>query len=80
MSVIIGDIGNTVIKICYLKNKNYNLKKIIYFNSKNIFIESILKKKFKKIIKNNSNIKIALFSSVVPKYTFILKKFLKKKI
>ena len=79
MSVIIGDIGNTVIKICYLKNKNYNLKKIIYFNSKNIFIESILKKKFKKIIKNNSNIKIALFSSVVPKYTFILKKFLKKK-
>ena len=48
MSVIIGDIGNTVIKICYLKNKNYNLKKIIYFNSKNIFIESILKKKIQK--------------------------------
>mgnify|MGYP001279311723 FL=1 len=78
MSVLIGDIGNTVTKICYLKNKNYKLKKILYFESKDIRVKSILKKKFKKIINNKSNTKIAFFSSVVPKYTLILKSFLKK--
>ncbi len=78
MDVLIGDIGNTVTKICLVKIKNFKLKKIIYFNSSNITSENYLKKSLKKIIKNKSIDETALFSSVVPKYQFLLKKFLKK--
>ena len=76
MKAIIGDIGNTVTKICLIKN--FKIEKIIYFNSNKILFNSFLKKKFKKIIKTKNFKKSALFSSVVPKYQFILKKFLKK--
>tara|TARA_Y100000590_G_C15569114_1_gene957856 strand:- start:27 stop:803 length:777 start_codon:yes stop_codon:yes gene_type:complete len=78
MNVLIGDIGNTVTKICLAEIKSLKLKKVIYFNSSNITSKNFLKKHFKKIFKNKSIIKIALFSSVVPKYQFIFKKFLKK--
>ena len=78
MDILIGDIGNTITKVCLVENKNFKLKKIIYFNSSNITSESYLKKNLKKIIKNGSINKIALFSSVVPKYQFLLKKLLKK--
>ena len=78
MDVLIGDIGNTVTKICLVKIKNFKLKKIIYFNSSNITSENYLKKSLKKIIKKKSIDETALFSSVVPKYQFLLKKFLKK--
>ena len=78
MNVLIGDIGNTITKICLVEIKNLKLKKIIYFNSYNITSINSLRKNLKRIIKNKSINKVALFSSVVPKYQLILKKFLEK--
>jgi len=76
---IIGDIGNTITKICLVERKNYKIKKIIYLNSKKIYSNKNLILVFKKIIKINRINKLALFSSVVPKYQSLLKSFLKKK-
>ena len=78
MQILIGDIGNTITKICLIEFKNLKVRKIIYFNSKNILSKNLLKKNLKKIFKNKSISKVALFSSVVPKYQLILKKYLKK--
>ena len=78
MNVLIGDIGNTITKICLVEIKNLKIKKIIYFNSNNITSKNSLKKNLKRIIKNKSINKVALFSSVVPKYQLILKKFLER--
>ncbi len=77
MDTLIGDIGNTITKICLVKIKNYKVKKIIYLESKNIVSTKYLKKKLNTILKNKKINKIALFSSVVIKYNLILKKFLK---
>ena len=78
MHALIGDIGNTITKICLLEIKTFKVKKIIYFNSNNIPSKKFLNNRLKKIIKEKSINKVALFSSVVPKYQFILKRFLKK--
>ena len=78
MNVLIGDIGNTITKICLVEIKNLKLKKIIYFNSYNITSINSLRKNLKRIIKNKSINKVALFSSVVPKYQLVLKKFLEE--
>ena len=78
MHALIGDIGNTTTKICLIEIKTSKIKKIIYFNSNNISSKFFLYNNLKKIIKKKSIHKVALFSSVVPKYQFILKKFLKK--
>ena len=78
MYVLIGDIGNTITKICLVGVKSFIVKKIIYFNSSNITSRNLLKKNIKRIIKKKSINNVALFSSVVPKYHLILKKFLKK--
>ena len=78
MNAIIGDIGNTITKICLIETNTFSIKKIIYFNSNKIVLKDYLKKKLKKIVKNKNINKIALFSTVVPKYHLILKKVLKK--
>ena len=78
MHALIGDIGNTITKICLLEINTFKVKKIIYFNSNNISSKFYLNNRLEKIIKKKSINKVALFSSVVPKYQFILKKFLKK--
>jgi len=78
-NIIIGDIGNTITKICLVQSKNYKIKKIIYFNSKKIYSKKKLTSVFNKIIKKSKIHKIALFSSVVPKYELLTKSFLKKK-
>ena len=78
MQILIGDIGNTITKICLIEFKNLKVRKIIYLNSKKILSKNLLKKNLKKIFKNKSISKVALFSSVVPKYQLILKKYLKK--
>ena len=78
MDILIGDIGNTITKICLVKNNNYKVKKIIYLNSKKILAIKYLKKKLNKFLKRKKINKTALFSSVVPRYNLILKKFLKK--
>jgi len=78
MNALAGDIGNTITKICLVKVKNFKVVKIIYLDSKRIPSINYLKKKLNKIIKNKKICKVALFSSVVPKYKLILKKFLNK--
>ena len=78
MNILIGDIGNTTTKICIVESKNYKLKKIFYFNSKNILSKHMLKNNLKKIIKNNLINNNVIFSSVVPKYYIILRKYFKK--
>ena len=47
MDILIGDIGNTITKICLVKNNNYKVKKIIYLDSKKILAIKYLKKKIK---------------------------------
>ena len=74
MHALIGDIGNTITKICLLEIKTFKVKKIIYFNSNNISSNKFLNNRLKKIIKEKSINKVALFSSVVPKYQLILRK------
>ena len=78
MNALIGDIGNTTTKICLIGIKNFKVKKIIYFKSNNISSKNFLKKNLKKILKKKFINKVALFSSVVPRYQSILKKFLKR--
>jgi len=68
--IIIGDIGNTDVKICLVDDKFKIKKKIII---KTIEInQSNLNKKLKFLLKNKNNLKKIVFSSVVPK---IYKKF-----
>ena len=76
MNIIIGDIGNTITKICLVNNKNYKIKKIFYFNSNKINTRKNLILIFKKIIKKEKIHKFALFSTVVPKYQLLVKSFL----
>ena len=78
MNFLIGDIGNTNTKICLIEHNTFKIKKTIYFDSVNIISQNFLKKTLKKIIKKKTTSKIALFSSVVPKYQLILGKFFKK--
>ncbi len=78
MEAIIGDIGNTITKICIIQLNNFKIKKLIYFDSKNINSKKFLKKKFANIINKKKIIKVCLFSSVVPNYEFLMKKFLKQ--
>ena len=78
MNILIGDIGNTVTKLCLVDNKSYKIKKIIYFDSYNILSKKKLSLNLKKIIKSKKLNRIALFSSVVTHYESVLKKFLKR--
>tara|TARA_B100000686_G_scaffold157851_1_gene165539 strand:- start:2007 stop:2765 length:759 start_codon:yes stop_codon:yes gene_type:complete len=79
MNYLIGDIGNTNIKICKV-NKNFRVINTYLFETKNFNFEGELKKKLKKITKKNTN-KNVLFSSVVPKvYKKIQRIFRKKKL
>ena len=51
MNVLIGDIGNTNIKICLVELKTFKIKKLIHFNSINIYSKSFLKKILIKLLK-----------------------------
>jgi len=75
-NILIGDIGNTLTKVCLLEIKTLKLKKIIYLNSKNITSKNYLSKNLKNITKHRFINKTSLFSSVVPKYNLMMKKFL----
>ena len=50
MNYLIGDIGNTNIKICKI-NKNFKIIKTYFFKTKSINLENNLKKNLKKIVK-----------------------------
>ena len=78
MNTLIGDVGNTITKICLIDSITFKIKKIIYFDSKKIPLNNYLNRKITKIIKNKKINKFALFSIVVPKYRYILAKFLYK--
>ena len=78
MKALIGDIGNTITKVSLIDIKNFKVTKTIYFDSKKIFSNYFLKNNLKKIIKNKSINKIALFASVVPKYQKKLQLFMHK--
>jgi type III pantothenate kinase len=78
MNIIFGDIGNTLTKICLVNNKKFKINKTFYFKSSDILIKKLLSKNIKKIIKNRSLYKVAIFSSVAPNYELIMRKFFKK--
>ena len=59
MNYLIGDIGNTSIKICKL-NKKFKIIKSFLFDTKDKYLLSRFKKKTKTILKGNINKKIKL--------------------
>ena len=73
MNALIGDIGNTITKLCLVDTKNFKPKKVIYFDSNCINKRKLLEKKLRRILKKNIFIKFALISSVVPNYELKLK-------
>ena len=79
---IIGDIGNTEVKICLIDN-NYIIKKKINIKTNKLSNLNI-KNKLKFLIKSKKNIKLIIFSSVVPeiykKFSLFFKFYLNKKI
>ncbi len=74
--ILVGDIGNSEIKLCLFNKKNKIIKRIT-FNTKIINVK-ILKKLFNKLNLKNTDIKKSLFCSVVPESFYILKSTLKK--
>ena len=76
MNYLVGDIGNTSIKICKI-DKKFRIKNTYLFNSKSSNLKKELTAKIKNISEKNFNKKV-LFSSVVPqvfnKIKFIFKK------
>ena len=72
--IILGDIGNSEVKICLYK-KNKLIKKIILKSS--LINNSYIKRKLS-IFNKNTIIDQILFSSVVPKIYLSLKRFFKK--
>ena len=77
MNYLIGDIGNTNIKVCKI-NKEFKIIKTFLFQTKDSNIEFTLNKKLNKIFLENINNKI-LFSSVVPRVYLKISRFLKRK-
>ena len=72
---LIGDIGNTAIKIC-LFNNNLKLIKNIKIHKKNLN-KNFINKKLLFLRKYNSKLRKVLFSSVVPNSYKIIKKIIK---
>ena len=77
MNYLIGDIGNTNIKICKI-NKRFEIVKTYLFYTKDKNLERNINNKIKKILYGQINKKI-LFSSVVPKVYILLRKIFRKK-
>ena len=78
MNALIGDIGNTITKICIIEINTFKIKKIIHFDTSKILSRIFLKKKLNIYFKKEKIHKVALFSSVVPKFKKILRIFLKR--
>ncbi len=76
--IIIGDIGNTEVKICLIDN-NFKIKKKIIFKTNKIN-QSNLNSKLKFLLKYKNNLKNIVFSSVVPKIYKKLSIFFKTNI
>ena len=74
---LIGDIGNSEIKICLINQKNIIIKRINFSNSNSSLKD--LNKNLKKLKNYFPKIEKILFCSVVPNSFKIIKKFLKTK-
>ena len=74
---LIGDFGNSEIKICLVTSKKKIIKRI-NFSSNNISLINF-EKKFKSFYKYFSKIEKILFCSVVPSSFILIKKFIKTK-
>ena len=74
---LIGDIGNTDIKIC-LFDKNYKVVKKLVLKT-NLISNKFLTSNLNFLKKYSLKINIILFSSVVPSVYSIIRKYLKKK-
>ena len=74
---LIGDIGNSEIKICLINSKKKIVKRI-NFSSKDLSLAKI-RNKFKSFYNYYSKIEKILFCSVVPSSFFLIKRFLKTK-
>jgi len=74
---LLGDIGNSENKLCFISEKNKIIKKII-FSTKEIN-QKKLKKNFKNFKIDFKKIEKILFCSVVPKSFNLIKKYLIKK-
>ncbi len=72
---LIGDIGNTEIKVCLVNYNNKIIKRLNFSNSNLSLLK--LKKNFDKFEKYFPKIKKILFCSVVPKSFKLIKKYLK---
>ena len=77
MYTLVGDIGNTDIKLCLL-NKNFKIIKKITFDKHHVKSKTYFKKKINLLIKNKNTNKFSLFSSVVPSVFNIIKNVLIK--
>tara|TARA_X000001036_G_C20640104_1_gene790801 strand:- start:755 stop:1504 length:750 start_codon:yes stop_codon:yes gene_type:complete len=77
MNYLVGDIGNTFIKISIL-NKNFAIIQSYNIDTHKVYQKKYINIFFKKLLKNNLNAKV-LFSSVVPPVYKIFKDYLKKK-
>ena len=77
MNYLVGDIGNTLTKIC-LVNKNSKIIKEHSIETKELFIKTNISKFLNSILKKNFKQKI-LFSSVVPKIYNNIFKYLNNK-
>ena len=81
MKLIIGDIGNTVAKLCIVDEKYNKILKIFNLETKKIYSKKYLNYFFKKnkLFNKKTNLKTALFASVVPSVYLIFKIFFKKR-
>ena len=77
MNTLIGDIGNSDIKLCIL-DYNFKIIKKLHFNKELIHNNSTFNKKINHFFKNKIISKKSLFSSVVPSTFKIFKKKLYK--
>jgi len=77
MNYLVGDIGNTSIKISILNHK-FDIKKSYNLETNRLYKKKNINNFFKKFLSKNLNKKV-LFSSVVPKVYKIIKKYLKDK-
>ena len=74
--IIVGDIGNTETKICFVNSKSKIIKRVT-INTKKINFSS-LKKNISTLNIKNKSIKKCLFCSVVPKSFYKIKSFFDK--
>ena len=78
MNYLIGDIGNTSLKICKINNK-FRIVKTFFFRTKSVYLEKDLKKKINQFTKITPVIKFC-FQALSQMFIEKLIKYSEKKI